>query len=570
MKGAKPAAAKTPGREEGAREAGDSLSKAKHKQENKDAGDDKDLPQKKQKSGKWQQMGQQPHLKPKGGHRKRDTPVYAAGSLEEHWQLEILSRGRVTCPTCRAVVRKTVEGLKKHMTNCQHEMLTCHRCGKQLRSLAGMKYHIMADHNSLPVGTEEAACDLGERERLRRVLKRMGKLKCPRQVRWSSLWPSGEPEQPGPGWGRGLRPPQAPLGECRADSPPSSWWWRGDAEAPPPPPSWLPSFLGACAPLCPPLLPQGCTGSFTSVLGFLYHTRKCGKEAAELEQMALKCQHCGKAYRSKAGLAYHLKMEHGPISLLGQDIQPPPPKEVASAEPSSGGRRALRKSALAAAHHLQEALAKEALAKEWPRRKVWQDLVPEDRKLKYTRPGLPAVSQEVLSKWRAEIKACRRVRCPNQGCECVYSSISGLKSHLSSCILGEFVAGRYRCLLCEKEFVSESGVKYHINTVHAQDWFAVGTHTARSCKKLLKQQPEEAEQKRAPRKPPPSGSRKKRPQAAASPKKATPRQEAVGEQGQQHPLKASCPQQAGSGSCEEEEEEDGPPALKLSHRRGRE
>nr|XP_028581248.1 zinc finger protein 512 isoform X5 [Podarcis muralis] len=470
MKGAKPTAAKTPAREEeeeeaAAREvfllllAGDSLSKAKHKQENKDAGDDKELPKKKQKSG----------------------------SLEEHWQLEILSRGCVTCPTCRAVVRKTVEGLKKHMSNCQHEMLTCHHCGKQLRSLAGMKYHIMADHNSLPVGTEEAACDLGERERLRRVLKRMGKLKCPK---------------------------------------------------------------------------QGCTGSFTSVLGFLYHTRKCGKEAAELEQMALKCQHCGKAYRSKAGLAYHLKMEHGPISLLGQDIQPAPQKEVASAEPSSGGRRALRKSAQAAAH-LQEAL-QEALAKEWPRRKVWQDLVPEDRKLKYTRPGLPAVSQEVLSKWRAEIKACRRVRCPNQGCECVYSSISGLKSHLGSCTLGEFVAGRYRCLLCEKEFVSESGVKYHINTVHAQDWFAVGTHTAKSFKKLLKQQqPEEAEQKRAPRKPPPSGSRKKRPQTAASPKKATPRQEAVGEQGQQQPLKAS-------GSCEKEEEEDGPPPLKLSHRRGRE
>ncbi|XP_034966697.1 zinc finger protein 512 isoform X2 [Zootoca vivipara] len=477
MKEAKLTAGKTPAREEEeAREAGDSLSKAKHKQENKDVGDDKDLPQKKQKSGKWQQMGRQPHLKPKCDHRKRDAPVYAAGSLEEQWQLEILSRGRVTCPTCRAVVRKTVEGLKKHMTNCQHEMLTCHHCGKQLRSLAGMKYHIMADHNSLPVGTEAAACDLGERGRLRRVLKRMGKLKCPR---------------------------------------------------------------------------QGCTGSFTSVLGFLYHTRKCGKEAAELEQMALKCQHCGKAYRSKAGLAYHLKMEHGPISLLCQDSQPAPQKEVASAEPSSGGRRALRKAAQAAGHHLQEALAKEALAKEWPRRKVWQDLVPEDRKLKYTRPGLPAVSQEVLSKWRAEIKACRRVRCPNQG---------------------EFVAGRYRCLLCEKEFVSESGVKYHINTVHAQDWFAVGTHTAKSFKKLLKQQQEEeeAEQKRAPRKPLPSRSRRKRPQTAASPKKATPRQKAAGEQGQQKP-KASCPQRAGSGSCEkEEEEEDGPSPLKLSHRRGRE
>lgn len=33
---------------------------------------------------------------------------------------------------------------------------------------------------------------------------------------------------------------------------------------------------------------------------------------------------------------------------------------------------------------------------------------------------------------------------------------------------GEFIAGKYKCLLCEKEFVSESGVKYHINTVHAE------------------------------------------------------------------------------------------------------
>ena len=28
-------------------------------------------------------------------------------------------------------------------------MFTCHHCGKQLRSLAGMKYHVMANHNSL-------------------------------------------------------------------------------------------------------------------------------------------------------------------------------------------------------------------------------------------------------------------------------------------------------------------------------------------------------------------------------------------------------------------------------------
>lgn len=30
------------------------------------------------------------------------------------------------------------------------------------------------------------------------------------------------------------------------------------------------------------------------------------------------------------------------------------------------------------------------------------------------------------------------------------------------------MGGKYKCLLCEKEFISESGVKYHINSVHAE------------------------------------------------------------------------------------------------------
>ena len=50
-------------------------------------------------------------------------------------------------------------------------------------------------------------------------------------------------------------------------------------------------------------------------MGYLYHVRKCGKEAAELEKLTLKWQHCGKPYRSKAGLAYHMRSEHGPVSI---------------------------------------------------------------------------------------------------------------------------------------------------------------------------------------------------------------------------------------------------------------
>uniref|UniRef100_A0A8C3RTY0 Zinc finger protein 512 n=1 Tax=Chelydra serpentina TaxID=8475 RepID=A0A8C3RTY0_CHESE len=415
---------------------GESPSRGKRKSEQEDDEDYEEFPRKKQKvpARKKQRTVVQQNPKSKGHYVRKEPPTYAAGSVEEQWYLEILNKGRVTCPTCRAVVRKTVEGLKKHMANCRQEMFTCHHCGKQLRSLAGMKYHVMADHNNLPAVKEGGELDEQcERDRLRKVLKRMGKLKCAR---------------------------------------------------------------------------EGCTGSFTSIMGYLYHMKKCGKEASELEKMAMKCRHCGKAYKSKAGLVYHLRSEHGPVTFLHEEGRPESLKEM-TLEPSSAGR-VQRKSAKVAVYYLHE-LANEELAKEWPKKKVLQDLVPDDRKLKYTRPGLPTFSQDVLCKWKSEIKMYRRVHCPNQGCESVYGSVSGLKSHLSTCTLGDFVAGKYKCLLCEKEFISESGVKYHINSVHAEDWFDVNTTNKKSFEKLMKIRQREDEQRKQRKKRTAARSRKKRP-----------------------------------------------------------
>ncbi|XP_073868206.1 zinc finger protein 512 isoform X17 [Macaca fascicularis] len=231
---------------------------------------------------------------------------------------------------------KTIENFLRRSISFM-EMFTCHHCGKQLRSLAGMKYHVMANHNSLPIlKAGDEIDEPTERERLRTVLKRLGKLRCMR---------------------------------------------------------------------------ESCSSSFTSIMGYLYHVRKCGKGAAELEKMTLKCHHCGKPYRSKAGLAYHLRSEHGPISFFPESGQPECLKEM-NLESKSGGR-VQRRSAKIAVYHLQE-LASAELAKEWPKRKVLQDLVPDDRKLKYTRPGLPTFSQEVLHKWKTDIKKYHRIQCPNQ------------------------------------------------------------------------------------------------------------------------------------------------------------
>lgn len=53
---------------------------------------------------------------------------------------------------------------------------------------------------------------------------------------------------------------------------------------------------------------------------------------------------------------------------------------------------------------------------------------------------------------------------------------------------GDFEAGKYKCLICKKEFNSESGVKYHINSVHSQDWFVV-TSKSKNFDKVLKTKP---------------------------------------------------------------------------------
>lgn len=48
---------------------------------------------------------------------------------------------------------------------------------------------------------------------------------------------------------------------------------------------------------------------------------------------------------------------------------------------AKGGGRVQRRSAKIAVYHLQE-LASAELTKEWPKRKVLQDLVPDDRKVR--------------------------------------------------------------------------------------------------------------------------------------------------------------------------------------------
>lgn len=59
-----------------------------------------------------------------------------------------------------------------------------------------------------------------------------------------------------------------------------------------------------------PTHPQGCSAHFSSLMGYQYHQKRCGRELSEEDKPVFLCQHCGKTYRSKAGRDYHLRTEH--------------------------------------------------------------------------------------------------------------------------------------------------------------------------------------------------------------------------------------------------------------------
>ncbi|XP_035513485.1 zinc finger protein 512B isoform X7 [Morone saxatilis] len=372
--------------------------------------------------------------------QRRPTP---SAVPDTQWQRAISERGEVVCPTCSIVTRKTIHGLKKHMEICQK-----------------------------PSGSEGQTGDKHkERERLRRVLKQMGRIKCPS---------------------------------------------------------------------------EGCSAHFSSLMGYQYHQKRCGREFSDDEKPVFLCQHCGKTYRSKAGRDYHVRTEHSPTitttmtattnnnnkdnitdtnnntgkeRVISEESPPVGKKEQSQPEkkdwqdkaPSSQPKekereardkdrekekererdkekeaqnksqgddfertpsgRVRRRSAQVAVFHLQE-IAEDELAKDWgTKRRIKDDLVPDSKRLNYTRPGLPNFSPELLETWKNQVKEKGFICCTNENCEAVYSSVSGLKAHLANCSQGGGELGKYTCLICQKEFSSESGVKYHISKTHSQNWF---------------------------------------------------------------------------------------------------
>uniref|UniRef100_A0A8P4GGM4 Zinc finger protein 512B n=1 Tax=Dicentrarchus labrax TaxID=13489 RepID=A0A8P4GGM4_DICLA len=372
---------------------------------------------------------------------KKDPATTSSGAVPDtQWQRAISERGEVVCPTCSIVTRKTIHGLKKHMEICQklQDALKCQQCHKQFRSKAGLNYHTMAEHTTKPSGSEGQTGDKHkERERLRRVLKQMGRIKCPSEH-------CGKTYRSKAGRDYHVRTEHSPTitttmtattnnnnKDNITDTNNNTGKERVISEESPP--------VGKKEQSQP--------------------EKKDWQEKAPSSQPKEKEREARDKDREKEKERERDKEKEAQNKSQGDDFERTP----------SG--RVRRRSAQVAVFHLQE-IAEDELAKDWgTKRRIKDDLVPDSKRLNYTRPGLPNFSPELLETWKNQVKEKGFICCTNENCEAVYSSVSGLKAHLANCSQGGGELGKYTCLICQKEFSSESGVKYHISKTHSQNWF---------------------------------------------------------------------------------------------------
>ncbi|XP_043970669.1 zinc finger protein 512B isoform X1 [Gambusia affinis] len=416
----------------------------------------------------------EPQRRPTSAQSSKKEPVTTSsgGVSDTQWQRTISERGEVVCPTCSIVTRKTIHGLKKHMEICQklQDALKCQQCQKQFRSKAGLNYHTMAEHSTKPSGSEgQTGNEHEERERLRRVLKQMGRIKCPTEgcsAHFSSLMGYQYHQQR---CGREFSDDEKPVFLC-----------------------------------------QHCGKSYRSKAGRDYHIRtehpptittvmtatnannyknsitdtnnNTGKERGISEDSPLVGKKKEQNLLERKDWPEKIPASQPKERDLEKEEERKQSKEKAAQIKSQGedfertpSGRVRRQSAQVAVFHLQE-IAEDELAKDWgTKRRIKDDLVPDSKRLNYTRPGLPNFSPELLETWKNQVKEKGFICCTNANCEAVYSSVSGLKAHLANCSQGGGEMGKYTCLICQKEFSSESGVKYHISKTHSQNWFRAST-----------------------------------------------------------------------------------------------
>ncbi|XP_077989899.1 zinc finger protein 512-like [Glandiceps talaboti] len=84
----------------------------------------------------------------------------------------------------------------------------------------------------------------------------------------------------------------------------------------------------------------------------------------------------------------------------------------------------------------------------------------------YTKPARPVVTPAMTAEWRDILKSEGELKCRNEGCDVSYINVGSMKFHYAMCPKNGIVLENYKCLVCSKEYKSETSMKFHVQSAH--------------------------------------------------------------------------------------------------------
>ncbi|XP_033100681.1 uncharacterized protein LOC117104116 isoform X2 [Anneissia japonica] len=205
---------------------------------------------------------------------------------------------------------------------------------------------------------------------------------------------------------------------------------------------------------------ESCTKSFTTVLGYQYHMKRCGVE----EVAAIyTCQICQKTYTTDPGLKYHLSSRHAPtVEKASLDKT-----EEVFTDDSGKRRRSAAHRAMASMKELKEKGYVEV-----------NDTGKEEKRTKtstndfmlFTSPNIE-IDEDLLKEWKAQFSLKQRVPCPFD-CDFTAVLLVSLKDHYHFCQENPNAANnseRYKCNICNKEYTIRASIISHVRGTHTKD-----------------------------------------------------------------------------------------------------
>lgn len=194
-----------------------------------------------------------------------------------------------------------------------------------------------------------------------------------------------------------------------------------------------------------------CSTSFTTLLGFQYHQKRCGVDAADLQNMLNECTICGKRVMAlTAHMKVHEKKPENAERIKAATVVPAP-------SPGTKSRRVAAQKAASLLRELKEDLVDGSTQK------------PLSKAMKlFTEPASSKVTNSIIGAWKKQIEQNSVAQCRYPSCPFSSDNIEILKEHHVQCEIGSR-SKCFACLKCDFRSQDRSQILEHALNTHVTE-----------------------------------------------------------------------------------------------------